>query len=174
MIIFKNKLILPHVAHELCKDAKVKNKNITCSWCFPWTWQEKVRSTNYLKNEETTVPNDKYDYILSKTNRSSHMSLMNFTKMIKFQKISDSPGLFKWTWQKKVKLKIPTSQNMKSQQYQIMMIIFSQKRTDPPTCRSWTFSNCPPQRSCMQIQILTILTILCQRASNHSPYSNDV
>ena len=33
------------------------------------------------KNEETTVPNDKYDYILSKTNRSSHMSLMNFLQL---------------------------------------------------------------------------------------------
>ena len=38
------------------------------------------------KLRETTVPNDNYDYILSKTNRSSHMSLMNFTKMLKFQK----------------------------------------------------------------------------------------
>ena len=54
---------------------------MTWSWCFPWTWQEKVRSTNYPKNEETAVPNDNNDYILSKTNRSSHMSLMNFRQL---------------------------------------------------------------------------------------------
>ena len=33
------------------------------------------------KLRETTVPNDNYDYILSKTNRSSHMSLMNFLQL---------------------------------------------------------------------------------------------
>ena len=58
------------------------------------------------------------------------------------------------------------------------MIILSQKQTGPPTCRSWTFANCPPQRSCRQIQIqiqtLTMLTISLPKASNHSPCSKYV
>ena len=73
MIILKNKLILPHVAHELYKDAKVS-------------------------------------------------------------KISHGPDVLHGHG--KEKLRIPSSQKMKRQQYQMIMIIFSQKQTDPPTCRS--------------------------------------
>ena len=61
---------------------------------------------------------------------------MNFAKMLKLRiKISHVPDVFHGHGKKKSE--VPIIQKMKRQQYQmISMIIFSQKRTDPPTCRS--------------------------------------
>ena len=42
--------------------------------------KSQVKNTNQPKYEEPTIPNND-DYILSKTNRSSHMSLMNFFQL---------------------------------------------------------------------------------------------
>ena len=42
--------------------------------------KSQVKNTNQPKYEEPTIPNND-DYILSKTNRSSHMSLMNFLQL---------------------------------------------------------------------------------------------
>ena len=62
---------------------------------------------------------------------------MNFAKMLKLRiKISHVPDVFHGHGKKKSEVPI-ILKKMKRQQYQmISMIIFSQKRTDPPTCRS--------------------------------------
>ena len=65
------------------------------------------------------------------------------TKMIKFWKYHKVLIFSNGRGKKKLKVPYPASNKMKSEKYQMtIMIIFSQKQTGPPTCRSWILQRC--------------------------------